>query len=295
MGTAPHNPTAIKRWFFFTLTRLRKARGLSRPDAARAIRGTVKTIEHIEVGRRLPTKLQLDVLLETYGVPERIDFFQDLLHRARTGQDWWARFDFDTDPAGLPEWFKLFLGLESEAVQIEGWDAHVAPGLLQTQDYAGAVVRASSIDELSHDEVALLVELRMARRTEVLDRNAGAPTVWRVIHENALRLPVGGPEIHREQLEHLLTLVEQQPNITLQVLPASAGAHTGIEGAFTFLSFAPELEDPGLVHAETHARSIYYERHEELATYRKVLRRLHAQALPPEQTPTVLRQIMKEL
>lgn len=290
--SGPRNPTAIKRWFVFTLRRLREAQGLGRSDAARAIRATVKTLEHIEVGRRLPTALQLDKLLEIYSVPERTDFFQDLLKRAKVGTDWWARFDFDTDPAALPEYFKLFLGLESEAQEIDGFDAQVAPGLMQTSDYAKAVVRASALDEPSEEDIARLVELRLARRAEVLGR-AEPPTIWRVIHENALRLPVGGREVLREQLEYLLTSIEQ-PYITLQVLPASTGAHTGVEGAFTFLTFAPDLDDPGLVHAETHARSLYYERPEELATYRKVLRRLHAQALPPEQSPTMLRQILKE-
>lgn len=296
MGTSgtsgPRNPTAIKRWFVFTLRQLREAHGLSRSDAAQAIRGTVKTLEHIEVGRRLPTPLQLDKLLEIYAVPERTDFFQDLLKRAKVGTDWWARFDFDNDPDTLPEYFKLFLGLESEAEEIDGWDAQVAPGLLQTRNYAEAVVRASALDDPSEDNIARLVELRMARRAEVLDR-VEPPTMWRVIHENALRLPVGGREVQREQLEYLLTALDQF-HITLQVLPASAGAHTGVEGAFTFLTFTPDLDDPGLVHAETHARSLYYERPEELATYRKVLRRLHAQALPPEQSPTMLRQILKE-
>lgn len=290
-ASGPRNPTAIKRWFVFTLRRLREAQGLSRNDAAQAIRGTVKTLEHIEVGRRLPTALQLDKLLEIYSVPERTEFFQDLLKRAKVGTDWWARFDFDNDPDTLPEYFKLFLGLESEAQEIDGWDALVAPGLLQTPDYAEAVVRASALDP-SEDDISRLVELRLARRAEVLDR-AEPPAIWRVIHEHALRLPVGGSEVLREQLEYLLTAIEK-PHITLQVLPASAGAHTGVEGAFTFLTFSPDLDDPGLVHAETHARSLYYERPEELATYRKVLRRLHAQALPPEQSPTMLRQILKE-
>ena len=72
MGTSgPRNPTAIKRWFVFTLRQLREAQGLSRNNAAQAIRGTVKTLEHIELGRRLPTPLQLDKLLEIYAVPER--------------------------------------------------------------------------------------------------------------------------------------------------------------------------------------------------------------------------------
>src|SRR5690606_11051821 len=120
--------------------------------------------------------------------------------------------------------------------------------LFQTPAYAEAVVRADD-PQLGDEEVARRVKLRQARQHTVLDRDQ-PPAVWRVIHENALRLPVGGPEVARDQLETLLTFIER-PNITVQVLPVAAGAHAGIEGSFTFLSFDPQLEDPGLVHTET--------------------------------------------
>ncbi|MGP4019055.1 Scr1 family TA system antitoxin-like transcriptional regulator [Saccharopolyspora sp. 5N708] len=112
--------------------------------------------------------MALEKLLELYGVPERVEFFIDLLARAKKGSDWWARFDFDTDQATLPSWFKLFLSLESEAVQIEGWDAQVVPGLFQTPEYAEAVVR-SGAEDLSVAEVRDRVELRTARQQEVLE------------------------------------------------------------------------------------------------------------------------------
>lgn len=293
MGTGLSNPTALKRWLFFTLRRLREENGLSRDEAARSIRASVKVIEHYEVGRRLPSPLALEKLLDLYGVPERTDFYLDLLSRAKKGRDWWARFDFDTDATALPAWFKLFLGLEAEAAQIEGWDAHVVPGLFQTAEYAEAIIRAGS-DDLSDTAVARQVELRSGRRQQVLERIGRPVKIWRVIHENALRLPIGGSQVLREQLEFLLDLLER-PNVTLQVLPAAAGAHTGIAGTFSFLSFDPEMEDPGLVHLDTHARSIYYERPEDLVTYRTALRRLTAQALPPEETPTIVKKILKEL
>lgn len=283
----------MKRWFFFTLRRLREENGLSREDAARSIRASVKIIEHYEVGRRLPSPLALERLLDLYGVPERTDFYLDLLARAKKGRDWWARFDFDTDAAALPAWFKLFLSLEAEADQIEGWDANVVPGLFQTEEYAEAVIRAGS-DDLSDAVVARHVELRSARRQQVLGRTDKPVKIWRIIHESALCLPIGGNQVLRGQLEFLLTILEQ-PNITVQVLPSAAGAHTGIAGTFSFLSFAPEMDDPGLVHLDTHVRSIYYERPEDLAPYRTALRRLTAQASPPAETPILIRKILKEL
>ncbi|GAA4615508.1 helix-turn-helix domain-containing protein [Saccharopolyspora hordei] len=293
MGAGPSNPTALKRWLVFTLRRLREENGLSRDDAARAIRASVKVVEHYEVGRRLPSPLALEKLLELYGVPERTDFYLDLLSRAKKGRDWWARFDFDTDATALPSWFKLFLSLEAEAARIEGWDAQVVPGLFQTEQYAEAVIRAGS-DDLADSAITRQVALRAARRQQTLERSGTPVKVWRVIHENALRLPVGGDQVLRDQLEFLLRLLER-PSITVQVLPTAAGAHPGIAGSFSFLSFDPELEDPGLVHVDTHVRSIYYERPEDLVTYRTALRRLTALAMPPEETPTTIAKILKEL
>lgn len=287
MVTSFNSPTVLKRWIAFELRKLRESRGISREEAAQAVRGSVGQIGHIEVGRSLPKPLELDKLLEIYGVPERSDFFQELRIRAKKGRDWWIGFD----ETAVPEWFGLFLGLESSAVRIESWAAQQVPGLFQTPEYTEAVVRGGE-PELSDAEVAHRVELRTARQ-RTLDA-ADPPKVWSVLHESVLRSMVGSAAVMRAQLERLVELAKR-PNIEIQVLPFSAGAHPGGTGTFTILSFPAELEhDPGAVYAETRVRGYYYEEPEELASYRDAMTRLQVQAVKPGESRAFIHRIAEE-
>jgi hypothetical protein len=208
--------------------------------------------------------------------------------RAKKGRDWWIGLS-----DAVPRQFSLFLGLEASSVQIESWNAHVPPGLFQTRAYADALVRAGR-PELPGAELARLVDLRMSRQSEALDRD-DPPLVWAVIAEPALRWLVGGTGVLRDQLEHLMTLAER-PNVEIQVLPLSAGSHTGTEGSFTLLSAAPELENyPGCVFVEDLIGGRYYEEPEQLTAYRNALTRLRIQATAPEDTSAYLHQLAKEL
>lgn len=284
------SPTVLKRWIAFELRRLRERSGITRENAAKAIRGSVAAIGHIEVGRSLPKPLELDKLLETYGVPERAEFFQELRVRAKKGRDWWIGFDENA----IPEWFALFLGLESCSARIESWDSQVVAGLFQTPEYAEAIIRGGE-PRLSDAEVARRIELRMARQSEALDK-AEPPVVWRVMHEAALRTMVGGAEVMRGQLDRLIELA-QRPTIELQVLPFSAGVpKVGPEGSFTILSFPLELgNDPGAVYVQTKVKGYYYEEPEEINSYRDGMTRLQVQALKPAESLAFIRQLAKEL
>jgi len=283
-----NSPTVLKRWIAFELRKLRERNGLSREDAARVTRGSVPNIGHIENGRSLPGPLELEKLLELYGVPERYEFWLELRTRAKKGTDWWIGLG-----DSVPDYFNLFLGLESCAVQIESWDAHVVPGLFQTPDYARAVIRGGEPGREDSD-VDRRVELRMGRQHEVLD-DGDAPAIWAVMSEAALRCLIGGPESMRAQANRLIELAER-PNIDIQVLPFSAGAHTGVEGTFTLLTFPSELEnDPGAVFAETKVKGYYYEEPEQIMRYRNALARLRVQAIKPADSPTFIRRMRKEL
>lgn len=282
------SPTALKWWFAVEMRRMRENRVITREQAAVAIKGSPQNVGHMETGRILPKPLELDRLLELYGVPERAEFFQDLRVRAKRGKDWWIGFT-----GSAPENFDLFLGLETSAVQIESWDAHVLSGLFQTEAYAEALIRAER-PELPDADVARLVELRMARQRKVLERD-DPPLVWSVTAEPALRWLVGGREVLRAQLDHLAALIER-PNIEVQVLPLSAGAHAGTEGTFHVLSAPPELQNyPGCAFVEDRIRGHYYEEQEQISTYRNVLTRLRIQATKPEDTVPYIRQLAEEL
>jgi transcriptional regulator with XRE-family HTH domain len=280
--------TALKWWFAVEMRRLREKNRISRERAAAEVKGSPQNIGHIEVGRTLPKPLELDRLLELYGVPERQEFFQELRARAKRGRDWWIGFS-----GSVPEHLNLFLGLESSAVQIESWDAYVVPGLFQTAGTASELIRVGR-PELAAADVARLVELRMARQREVLDR-VNPPQIWSVIAEPALRWQVGGPEVLRAQLEHLQELSER-PYIEIQVLPLTAGAHVGTEGTFQILSAPPELHNyPGCVFVEDRIGGHYYEDPEQILQYRNDLTRLQVQAARSGDTAVFLHQLTKDL
>lgn len=288
MVTSSNSPTVLKRWIAFELRKLRENRDITREEAAASIRGSVGQIGHIEVGRSLPKPLELDRLLEIYGVPERSDFFQELRSQAKKGHDWWIGFD----QSAVPAWFGLFLGLESSAVGIESWDAVRVPGLFQTEEYAEAVIRGGE-PELSDAEVVHRVELRMARQ-QALEADE-PPKVWCVLHESALRSVVGSADVMRGQLQRLTELAKR-PNVDLQVLPFSAGAHSGGSGTFIILTFPTELEhDPGAVYVETKVKGYYYEEPGEIATYRDAMTRLRVQAIKPGRTPAFINRVAEEL
>ncbi|MPZ65241.1 MAG: helix-turn-helix domain-containing protein [Pseudonocardiaceae bacterium] len=282
------SPTALKRWIAFELRAMREEAGRSRPQAAERLGRAVTQIGHLETGRNLPSLPDVEVLLAWYGRPERVEVFRDLIRRARKGRDWWIGF---TD--AMPEWFGLYLGLEASAVEAASYDAVHVPGLLQTAPYAEAIIRAGE-RALSEAEIARRTELRMARHA-LYERQQDPLRVWAVLDEAALRRQVGGPAVLRDQL-HLLAELANRPNIDLQLLPASSGAHAGVEGTFTLLTFPPELEgDHGVAYVETRVRGIYYEDPAEILLYRQALTRLQVQALDPEESRDAINRIAQEM
>ncbi len=284
---ASSSPTALRRWIAFELRRLREASGRTRQEAAARLGRTVPHIGHLETGRNLPSAGDVEVLLTWYGHPDRIEFFRELLKRAKKGRDWWIGF-----ADAVPGYFALFLGLEASAVQLQSYDGLVVPGILQTAAYAKAIIRAGERSQPDH-EVARRVELRMARQ-QLIERADEPLQVWSVLDEAVLHRQVGGAEVMREQLERLVKLAER-PNIDLQVLPAAAGAHAGTEGSFTLLTFPPELHsDPGVVYVETRVRGVYYEDPAEIQPYRQALIRLQVQALNPDESPAMIQRIAEE-
>jgi transcriptional regulator with XRE-family HTH domain len=285
---ASSSPTALKRWIAYELRRLREASGRTRQEAAARLGRTVAQIGHLETGRNLPSAGDVEVLLSWYGHPERTEFFRDLLKRAKKGRDWWIGL-----ADAVPDYFALFLGLEASATQVQSYDGLVVPGILQTAAYAKAIIRAGERSQPDH-EIARRVELRMARQ-QLIERADNPLQVWSVLDEAVLHRQVGGAEVMREQLERLVKLAER-PNIDLQVLPVTAGAHAGTEGSFTLLTFPSELHsDPGVVYVETRVRGVYYEDPAEIQLYRQALTRLQVQALNPDESPAIIQGIAENL
>ncbi|MGH3719075.1 MAG: helix-turn-helix domain-containing protein [Pseudonocardiaceae bacterium] len=285
---ASSSPTVLKRYVALELRRLREGAGFTREQVAERLRCVISHISHLETTRNLPKAAELEVLLGFYGVAERTAPFQELVDAARKGRDWWLPFK-----GAAPEWFDLYLGMESSARQIDSYDSMIIPGLFQTPAYAKAVIRAGE-PELSDAELARRIELRMTRQ-DVLTRQPDPPAVWSVLDESALHRPAGEPEVLVEQLEHLVKLLDL-PALTVQVLPLEAGVHAGIEGTFMILTFPPELVgDPGIAYVESRIGGTYYEDPAEIMTYSNTLRRIQIHARTPQETRALLVRRIEEL
>src|SRR5690606_15524211 len=186
----------------------------------------------------------------------------DLVNRANE-PGWWYRYN-DL----LPSWFQAYVGLEEAASRIRTYEVQFVPGLLQTKEYARAVIMAGARPE----EIARRVQMRLERQL-ILERE-NPPMLWAVIDEAALRRPIGGADVMRGQLRHLIEMMER-PNITIQIVPFSSGGHAAEGGAFSILRFAdPEL--PDIVYVEQLASALYLDKPEELDRYTEVMERLCA-------------------
>jgi len=276
------NPTLRARRLALELLRRREAAGLTREEAARQLEWSTSTIFRIETGRSRPQPGNVRVLLELYGVtgPER----DGLIRLAREARQpgWWHSFR-DV----LPNPYEVYIGLEAGAASIRNFEPNVVPGLLQTEEYARQTLR-NGPGELDREDVERLVQVRMERQ-RILARE-GRPRLWAVVDEAVIRRVVGGPEVMREQLRHLIECAEQGKT-TLQVVPFGAGAHAGTTGPFVILDF-PEATDPAVVYVETLAGDIYLEEPLDVDRYTLAFARLLAAALHPDDSVRLVRQVV---
>ena len=238
----PTSPAAWRRWLAFELRHLRSEAGLSQRDVAKALRCTVNKVAYMEKGYRPVKQRDLaEVLLPLYEVgDDRCRLYLDAVEESKR-KGWWEE---EYDDEIVPDWFGRYIGLEQGAVELRVFQGQVISGLLQTPEYAWAVEERTLVDI---DNVAERVEVRV-RRSAVLSREPVPLKFWAVLDEAALRRVVGGPKIMRAQLEHLVDTAKR-PNVTIQVLPFSAGAHAAMESAIRILQF-PWAGDPGLAYRE---------------------------------------------
>ncbi len=191
----------------------------------------------------------------------------------------------------IPTEYANYISLEAAACGIKRYDLLLIHGLLQTEDYARAVIRSGLMSLAPAHEIDRRVEVRLTRQ-EVL-RRADPLHLWVVFDEAALRRVVGGPEVMRAQCRHLLEQSDR-PNVTIQVLPNSAGAHPGAVGAFSILEF-PGRYDPSVVYVETMASSLYVEEDADVHRYALAYDQLRAMALGPDESLEMISRIAETL
>ncbi|WP_426511420.1 helix-turn-helix domain-containing protein [Dactylosporangium sp. McL0621] len=269
------------------LRRLREAQGVTREDAGWEIRSSESKISRMELGRVGFKERDVADLLSLYGVDDPEERSRLLaLARDANNPGWWHRFG-DV----LPSWFHSYLGLEAAAALIRTYEVQFVPGLLQTKEYARAVVLLGH-GRAKEDEIERRVELRLQRQ-QILTR-PDAPKLWMVVDEAALRRPIGGHDIMRAQVDALLEINRTLPNVRLQVIPFNAGGHAAAGGAFTILRF-PDDDLPDVVYIEQLTSALYLDKRDDVDLYAEAMERLCVEARPPTETAKILEEIRKDL
>jgi len=284
-GDQRGSPTARRIMLGARLRRLREAAEVSRAEAGFAIRSSESKISRLELGRVSFKPRDVTDLLTMYGVTdlEKREAFLEMVKRSNE-PGWWHRY-IDL----VADWFQDYLGLEESASRIQTWEQQFVPGLLQSEDYAKAII-SHGWSPMATQSVQRQVGMRI-RRQALLGR-PDPPKLWAVIDESVLHRPIGGRRVMLDEVEHLIELTKR-PNITLQVVPYQFSGYAA-EGSFTSLRFAePEL--PDVVYIEHLNGALYLDKRSDTELYGRVFDRLTVDAYTPDHTRQFLMKVRAEI
>ncbi|MET8983192.1 helix-turn-helix transcriptional regulator [Streptomyces sp. NPDC004539] len=286
--SAPRSaPTVLQMVLGRRLLDLRRAAGHSSQEAGARLHIAHTTVIRMEQAKVTLKWATVKALLELYGVPgPEAEQFLALVVKANE-PGWWQRYR-----DALPDWFAVHVSLENAATHIRGYEPHVVPGLLQTPDYARAVLSLNR-PHPTPDELDRRVALRLERQTLLNRTHPAPPQIWAILDETVLRRPPGTPALMRTQIDHLLTTGDL-PNVTLQVMPFTAGLHAGAFGPFTLFRF-PMADFPDIVGTDTLSSAAYTEEDSDVALHREVFDRMSTQAMSHRRTRNLLLDVRKEL
>ncbi|MCW2883656.1 MAG: hypothetical protein QOE54_3243 [Streptosporangiaceae bacterium] len=258
---------------------------MSRQDAGYVIRASESKISRLELGRVSFKERDVADLLTLYGVADDSEREALLgLAREANAPGWWHRY-----ADVLPNWFQTYVGLEEAAGLIRTYELQFVPGLLQSEGYARAVIDLGN-GGATAEEIDQRVGLRLQRQQRLTGVNS--PRLWAVLDEAALRRPIGGTEVMRGQLEHLIN-VSKLPNVTIQVMPFKFGGHAAEGGAFSILRF-PEPDLADVVYVETLTGALYLDKRDDVDAYLQAMERLSVDSATPDGTVETIGEILRE-
>jgi transcriptional regulator with XRE-family HTH domain len=281
MAEGAAGPTVLRILLGTQMRRLREAQGITAQEAARAIRGSESKISRIELGRNSVREVDIADLLTRYGVTDTSEREELLTLAAQANQpSWWHDY---TDV--LPTWFQAYIGLEQSADSIRSYEALFIPGLLQTEDYAAAVI---ALGEFSIEESERLVYLRKERQRRFA---AGGTTLTAIIDEMALRRPIGSARLMREQLEFLREICDR-PGYALQITPFPVGAYAA-PGSFSILHFAAD-DLPDVVYLEQLTSATYLDKRSDVDSYTAAMEKLSATSASPDESKDIIGSLLAD-
>ncbi|MBH1932866.1 helix-turn-helix domain-containing protein [Streptomyces sp. AV19] len=278
--------TARRRRLGTALREAREAAEITATQAAQTIHSDNTKLSRIETGRHRVTRLELETLFALYEVKdEKLREWLIALAAEGNKRSWWRKHSDKIGPD-----LKELLSLEADAARITTFQAHVVPGLLQTRNYAAAIISGCN-ERLTKEEVEFYVDLRMARQ-DIFQREE--PTRHLVIvYEGVLRQQIGGRRVLAEQLRHLISL-SRPPEMTIQVIPFSQGAFDGARGSFSMFSY-PDPLDFDVVQVEYLDGALYLEEDATVKKYQRAIDGLRAAALSSSQSTEMIASIAREL
>ncbi len=277
------NPTVRRRRLGQELRRLRELKGMTAEEVAERLLVSQSKISRLENGRRSISQRDVRDLCGVYEV-EDVRIVDSLMQMAKDSrqQGWWHSF------GDIP--YSVYIGLETDAASLRVYDPQVVPGLLQTRQYAEALI-TGALPETALADVEKRVQVRL-RRQERISAPENPLRLWTVMDESAVRRVVGNRSLMRDQLEHLVEQ-SQLPHVTVQVIPFDMGAHPGLNGQYAILEF-PDAADSSVVYIEGVTSDLYLEKANDVQKYSVMYEHLRAQALNVDQSRQFIADIAKE-
>ncbi|MFF4834712.1 helix-turn-helix domain-containing protein [Streptomyces sp. NPDC001315] len=277
------NPTVRRRRLGQELRRLRELKGMTAEEVAERLLVSQSKISRLENGRRSISQRDVRDLCGVYEV-EDVRIVDSLMQMAKDSrqQGWWHSF------GDIP--YSVYIGLETDAASLRVYDPQVVPGLLQTRQYAEALI-AGALPETASADIEKRVQVRM-RRQERISTPENPLRLWTVLDEAALKRVVGNKSLMRDQLEHLVEQ-SQLPHVTVQVIPFDMGAHPGLNGQYAILEF-PDAADSSVVYIEGVTSDLYLEKANDVQKYSVMYEHLRAQALNVDQSRQFIADIAKD-
>jgi len=269
------SPTIRRRELGALLRALRADRGLTAEEVTKRLLFSATKLSRIETGQSGASARDMRDLCDLYGVTDPAER-ENLTALAREGKQrgWWQEYD-------LP--YATYVGLEAEAVSVDDYISGSVPGLLQSADYAHAMLQAE-VPPFSPQELQRRVHARITRQRRLTQ--GSRLRYHAILDEAAIHRQVGGPQVMRAQLQHL-TESAKLPNVTIQIISFDAGAHPAMESVFSILNFEqPIVSD--IVYVQGLVGNIYLERSTDLERYRRIFSHLRTIALNPADSISLL-------
>ncbi|MER7926211.1 MULTISPECIES: helix-turn-helix transcriptional regulator [unclassified Streptomyces] len=277
------NPTVRRRRLGQELRRLRELKGMTAEEVAERLLVSQSKISRLENGRRSISQRDVRDLCGVYEV-EDVRIVDSLMQMAKDSrqQGWWHSF------GDIP--YSVYIGLETDAASLRVYDPQVIPGLLQTRQYAEALI-TGALPESAPADVEKRVQVRL-RRQERIAAAENPLRLWAVLDEAALRREVGNKQVMIGQLDGLIEM-SQLPHVTVQVIPFAMGAHPGVSGQYAILEF-PDAADSSVVYIEGVTSDLYLEKAQDVQKYSVMYEHLRAQALNADQSREFISNVAKD-